>query len=177
MLNPFNRHWSPERLFRRLGLPSELKPWLLDKASLTEKLRQTFGELEVEVLAEGLAIPMTSEAQSLALAADEKAWVRCVCLHVNQQPLIYARTVIPYWQKNNPWFQLKHLGNRPLGEVLFQIPNLQRTPFELSEHRADYWPHLYSDQPDAPTFARRCIFKQQQAPLLLTEVFLTHFKA
>ncbi|PLA74686.1 hypothetical protein CYQ88_05080 [Hydrogenovibrio sp. SC-1] len=170
------KHWLPLRLLERLGLPTELKPWLLDNGSLTENLRQTFGAIEVEVLAEGLATPMASEARLLELASGEKVWVRCVCLHVKGLPMIYARTVIPDWQPNNPWYQIKHLGNRPLGEVLFQIPNLERTPFELCQHPADYWPHLTTDWPQGPTFARRSIFKQQQAPLLLTEAFLPRFK-
>lgn len=170
------KHWLPLRLLDRLGLPAELKPWLLDKGSLTENLRQAFGTIEVEVLAEGLATPMPSETQLLGLATGEKAWVRCVYLHVKGHPFIYARTVIPDWHPNNPWYQIKQLGNRPLGEVLFQIPNLERTPFELCQHRADYWPHLDTDWPKGPTFARRSIFKQQQAPLLLTEAFLPRFK-
>lgn len=174
MHNPLN--WLPLALIKRLELPSKLKPWLLDNGSLTEKLRQAFGAIEVDVLAEGLAIPMTSEAQSLGLAANEQAWIRCVCLHIKGQPLIYARTVIPNWQANNPWYQIKHLGRRPLGEVLFQIPNIERTPFELSQHPANYWPNLNSDRPSSPTFARRSIFTQQQAPLMLTEVFLPNFK-
>jgi len=164
------------RLFQRLLIPPLLKPWLLDKGSLTEKLRNQFGDIEVEVLSECLETPMVTESMQLGLATDAKAWVRCVCLSAEQVPLIYARTVIPNWQPNNPWYQLKQLGNRPLGEVLFQIPHLQRTPFELSRHRCEYWPHLKTDSPQALTFARRSIFKQQQAPLLLTEAFLTPFK-
>lgn len=175
MPNPFSRLRSPLHLLRQLAIPSPLKPWLLDPGSLTEKLRQHFGAIDVDVLSECLERPLPVESEQLGLEPNDVAWVRCVCLKVNKVPLIYARTVIPNWQADNPWFQLKQLGNRPLGEVLFQMPGLERTPFELSKHPSAYWPHLESASQHSTTYARRSIFKQQQAPLLLTEAFL--FKA
>lgn len=165
-------HWKPAKLFSRLNAPFPLKHWLLDKGSLTAKLRQTCPKMNVKVLSETWQLPMAEEAKLLGLSYNQKAWVRCVVLHCQGQPLVYARTVIPNCQAGNPWFGLKQLGNQPLGEVLFQLKNIRRSHFEISEIKGRRWPQLKGfDRSD--TLARRSIFWKKQAPLLLTEAFLT----
>ena len=92
------------------------------------------------------------------------------------QPRVYARTVIPDWTARNPWAEVQRLGRHPLGELLFRLPDLQRSGFEWSQGWT--WPHAdhWTGHASAPTrpepLARRCVFALEQAPLLLTEVFL-----
>lgn len=169
-------HWKPARLLQRLTTERKLQQWLSLESSLTQKLKERCPELEVQVLSEELDVPLASEAQSLKLAFQEKAWIRCVLLRCQSNNWVYARTVIPNMQPENPWHELHNLGTKPLGEVLFDDKSLHRTPFEFNKVALKNWPylnqHLALSEHRKPSFARRSTFVKQQTPLLLTEVFL-----
>lgn len=166
-------HWFPAELIHRLKSPKQLHDWLLDPGSLTAKIRIGCPEMQVHILSETYEKPLTSEALQLKIPLSQKAWVRCVFLMCDGQPIVYARTVIPHWKTGNPWYALKYLGSRPLGEVLFQLPNLKRTPFQITQIPANKWPHLdLINSKQNKTFARKSIFFQDGYPLLLTEAFV-----
>lgn len=174
-----------------------LQSWLNTPGSLTARLRQQCAHLQVIVLAEGFTTPMPFEITRLNLGFKveqtiDQAWVRCVllqCPSVNHsnpnnahnkpaQNWVYARTVIPNFTPQNPWANLQTLGNQPLGEILFEYPNIQRTPFAFFNPPLHIWPHL-NPQPEGTqkAYARSSIFTQINAPqnvypLHLTEVFL-----
>ncbi|VAW45096.1 Chorismate--pyruvate lyase [hydrothermal vent metagenome] len=167
--------WKPAKLIQRISAVKNTQNWLTTKGSLTTQLRQLCPELEVVILSEKLERPLANEAQSLGLQPSEPAWIRCVLLQGGAENWVYARTVIPHFLESNPWFHLQQLGNKPLGEVLFQDSAIQRTPFTFARHPLTNWPYLplSSDQESKVVgYARRSVFTQQQAPLLLTEVFL-----
>jgi len=169
--------WKPSGLLRRITPSTKIQSWLNTPKSLTAKLKILCPNLEVVVLSEELEIPLLNESQKLGLHREETAWVRCVLLKCNDTSWVYARTVIPNFQPNNPWHELQNLGTKPLGEVLFEMPSIHRTPFEFSKDSLDYWPHLIDSINDKNAqkftgFARRSIFSQNKHPLLLTEVFL-----
>lgn len=158
---------------RQHHTPAGIKAWLLERGSLTLKLRQTCPTLKVNVLSESFTSPLADEAEKLNIETNHQAWLRCVQIECENQALIYARTVIPHFNADNPWYQIQQLGNQPLGEILFSQakmsqPNLQRSEFEFC--LSDHWPHQPADR--QPFFARRCLFHQNGYPLLLTEVFL-----
>lgn len=166
-------HWVPAGLVGRLKGSQSLNSWLLDPGSLTAKIRLSCPEMEVNILSETYEKPLVSEIQQLQIPRSQKAWVRCVFLKCNGHPIVYARTVIPNWEPGNPWYALKHLGNRPLGEVLFQLPGLKRTPFLVTQTDAVNWPHFkLSTSEQIKTFARKSTFIQDKYPLLLTEAFI-----
>ncbi len=168
--------WKPAGLIQRITPIKLIQNWLSTKDSLTAKLRQLDPKLEVIVLSEKLEQPMVNEAQSLGLPPQEPTWVRCVLLKGGGKNWVYARTVIPHFSETNPWVHLQNLGNQPLGEILFQDSSIQRTPFTFSNPPLDTWPYLSSqitiERYPEKGYARRSVFTQQQAPLLLTEVFL-----
>ncbi|MDP4622491.1 MAG: chorismate lyase [Hydrogenophaga sp.] len=164
--------WHPASALPCLTANAELQSWAFERGSLTRRLRQHWPDTRVQVLSEGLTPPLPHEAQALGLATGEAAWVRCVCLIGGDQARIYARTVIPCWDAQNPWAEVQRLGDQPLGELLFTLPDLERSPFEWALNAA--WPEAMA-QPNAncpEVLARRCSFVRQRAPLLLTEVFL-----
>jgi len=169
--------WKPAKLICRVTTSRTLQKWLTLPTSLTAKLKAQCTDLQVMVLSEKLESPLLNEAQALGMQRNEQAWVRCVLLQCNQQNWVYARTVIPNLTPDNPWYDLQNLGTKPLGEVLFELPSIQRSDFEFSRNTLDYWPYLVENMANQntakqPGFARRSIFKQHNAPLLLTEVFL-----
>lgn len=177
-----NLHWKPAKLLRRVTTNPALQQWLTLESSLTQKLKQTYPQLEVVILSETFESPLSSESQCLGLAIEEQAWIRCVVLQSAGKNLIYARTVIPAMHPQNPWYELQNLGNKPLGEVLFEDKSIQRTPFQFSKDKLSHWPNLGNlanhehatdfKPPNADAYARRSVFLKNQVPLLLTEVFL-----
>lgn len=169
--------WKPIKLIFRIAPSATAQRWLKTPTSLTAKLKSICPTLAVVVLSEKFEVPMTSETQRLGLEFNEEAWVRCVLLRCGESSWVYARTIIPNLNPTNPWQVLKHLGNKPLGEVLFDMPSIERSDFEFAKEALLNWPHLtqHLNSPtlnQKPGFARRSVFKQQGAPLLLTEVFL-----
>lgn len=179
--SPQTLHWKPAKLIRRITQNTQLQTWLTLESSLTENLQQICPSLKVLILSEDYATPLSSEAQCLELASHQKAWIRCVVLQCQEHNLIYARTVIPEMDDNNPWHDLQRLGNKPLGEVLFEDNRIQRTPFQFSQQNLKSWPylapHLSQSLVTPPShhlkgYARRSVFLKHQMPLLLTEVFL-----
>lgn len=170
------QHWKPAGLIRRVIQDRRVQTLLTLKTSLTAKLKTLCPSLQVVVLSEEFEAPLASEAMRLGLNPKNEAWVRCVLLKCESQNWIYARTIIPHLDNHNPWQELQKLGNKPLGEILFEMPSIQRTEFEFSKDKLAIWPHLMEHLPAGNDlqegFARRSVFSQDQAPLLLTEVYL-----
>jgi len=74
------------------------------------------------------------------------------------------------------WRAMRGLGNRSLGTLLFTHPLVKRQPLHfkaLQSHHALY-KSAAAVQGEAPSrlWARRSLFYLQDAPLLVTEVFL-----
>lgn len=161
-------HWKPANLWRRIGISPLEKAYLLETQSLTEKFKKTCPNLTVEILSETTEVPLPYERQQLKLKNNEQAWVRCVLLKCGQEQKLYARTVIPNLNSSNPWYALKKLGTQPLGEILFNLNNVKRSPFKISKQRYA-WPYLSHT---IMATARYSLFSQQKQPLLLTEIFL-----
>lgn len=163
--------WLAEAELPRLCADAPSRDWLLERGSLTARLRDHWGDVAVRLLDEGQTVPLPHEAQRLGITPDTTTWVRCVLLVCQGRPRVYARTVIPNWGPHNPWAGVQRLGQQPLGELLFRRPGLQRSGFEWGP--AQNWPHAGQWQAagSSDALARRCVFARAQAPLL-TEVFL-----
>ena len=137
--------------------------WLQEPGSLTGRLARQWPDVVVQVVSEGVAPPLPDEARRLALDHAAPAWVRCVRLVGGGAVRLRARTVIPHWGPDNPWAAVQRLGSRPLGELLFSLPGLQRSGFEWSSS---------TDPTGRDIWSRRCVHTHQGAPLLLTETFV-----
>lgn len=168
--------WKPVRLIQRIQPTAKILSWLMTKESLTARIRQHCPDMQVIVLSEQIERPLLDESNALNLQENEQAWVRCVLLKCANKNWVYARTIIPNPIPENPWSHLQQLGDKPLGEVLFELPNVKRTEFEFCAQSLKSWPHLAAhfdmQTLQSKGFARRSCFTQQQATLLLTEVFL-----
>jgi chorismate--pyruvate lyase len=168
--------WLAEPELPQLCTDSNVTRWLQERGSLTARLRHQWGDVAVHLLDECLACPLPHESVRLRLSPSTLAWVRCVLLVCQNQPRVYARTVIPDWSALNPWAEVQQLGRQPLGELLFRLPKLERSGFEWSQGgswlHADRWAGQANTSAKPEPLARRCVFVREQAPLLLTEVFL-----
>ena len=120
--------------------------------------------------------PSLEEAWRLRLPRRRLAWVREVALRCHEQPLILARTVIPEASLRGGNETLRHLGNRPLGELLFRGAGSRREALEVARLRpgdwlADRWGPITLSS-GLELWARRVVHYLGGRPMLVTEVFL-----
>ncbi|KXW56518.1 chorismate lyase [Ferrovum sp. PN-J185] len=171
-------YWRP---FLTQGLVSkETKNWLTYPASLTERLRQSFGEIEVVVLRDELGFPLADE-YGYVNNPKQPCRVREVLLCHHGEALVFAHSIIPLTPQLSKHYALAKLGNQPLGHWLFQQPQISRQALFFKQLRAHHNLYRLIPTPQHPSYwARRSWFKLHNEGLLVTEVFLKrmpYFKA
>ena len=148
-----------------------LNSWLLDKGSLTQKLiEKSRNNFHVEVIQQSIQAITFSEKRALEISQRQWAVSREVILYGNDTPWVYARTIIPLSTLRGRLRQLYYLGNKPLGEALFNDPSMQRGPVEIAKFHYQQLPSMLNIS--KPTWGRRSIFRLSDKPLLVSEVFL-----
>lgn len=158
-----------------LNMPAAVKSWTYETGSLTQRLRSYLGSaLTVKVLHQGWYKPFLTEARLLDKQVNPYCLVREVMLHANGNPLILARTIIPAETLKATHRNLSHLGNRPLGEVIFSYPELARLALQVSSVDLTLWTHDVRSCVDitTPTPARRTVYVIAGKPMLVSEFFL-----
>ncbi|HRX71182.1 MAG: chorismate lyase [Candidatus Competibacteraceae bacterium] len=177
--NLFNNlpRWRRYRVGAACNPPPGLACWLFDPGSLTWRLRQCCPDrFQVRVLRQGWSRPYRDEARVLRLRLEARTWTREVQLFCGDQPWVFARTLIPAATLRGRGRRLTQLGNRPLGEVLFSDPGVQRGPVEIARIITGQRLHQcafagFAEPPDA-IWGRRSIFRIDGQPLLVCEIFL-----
>ncbi len=177
--------WQPARHLRRALLTAGLRDWLLDNGSLTRRLQGCCGgRFDVELVSQGWERPHANEVRRLGLPRHERALVRQVYLRCDGRRWVFARTVIPLSSLRGRQRRLLHLGNRPLGAVLFADPHMRREPLEVARvcpgirlQRRVYFGDGPADgsagEPgDEVVWGRRSVFRLDGGPLLVSEFFL-----
>ncbi len=150
--------------------------WLDDQGSLTRRLQSRCPRFAVRRLKQRVERPVRDECTALGLERGRLALVREVLLECGDTPLVFAHSVAPLAGLHGPWTVLRRLGSRPLGAALFANPLIERHPLEY--RRLDRRHPLYRAaavhlaRPPRTLWARRSRFVLEEAPLLVTEVFL-----
>ena len=164
-----------------------LHHWLIDNGSLTASLQARYPDFSVRPTAVQLAKPALGEADLMHIARRQTALIREVLLIGNQQPVVFAHSVLPRASLRGAWHGLGKLGNKPLGATLFANPKVKRTALQYKKLSAcspismRVAEHLQTG-PQA-LWARRSIFSlcstnklntvnSNCAKILVTEVFL-----
>ena len=146
-------------------LPPQLAPWILEPASLTARLKLHCRQFRVQVLNE-----QRSELPAFLrplLPDTDTAQLREVILWCNGQPCVYAQSWLPE-QTVNALRPLADLGERPLGDYIFQQPGLRRGIIEATQLDIAL-PQLSRA---GTCHARRSVFTLSGLPLLVAEAFL-----
>lgn len=195
MIYPTDASWSwntrqPEsQLESQPECQQELCDWLQDTGSLTERLRQCCQHFRVQLQRTRAQVSLTVD-QAAWLGVD-RAYCREVLLLCDNQPWVYASSLYsPAALKAVP--ALGGLGERALGELLFEHPKLTRSDFEFAQLTRNQWQQLLQEQAelgpaslfsniptntqasasDALPWARRSLLAIPQAGVLVTELFL-----
>jgi chorismate lyase len=157
-------------------LSGAYQKWLIDNGSLTARLKVRYADFAVQPVLLKNAKVFTDESALLGLKANQHALIREVLLMGNNQPVVFAHSVLPRASLRGAWKRFGKLGNKPLGAALFANPKVKRTPLEYKKLSAcnpismRVSEHLKTS-PKA-LWARRSIFSLNCAKILVTEVFL-----
>lgn len=173
----FNREplWHQHRRGSQHHLPEDVQSWAYETGSLTQRLRDYYGNtIAVTILFHQWRKPYLSEHRQLQLPLRRYALVREVMLHQNGNPLLLARTIIPEETIKVAHRNLSHLGTRPLGEVIFSYPDLERITMDLASISPAIWTSKAHRTAKIiqPIWGRRTVYAIQKRPMLVSEFFL-----
>ncbi|MFO1263514.1 MAG: chorismate lyase [Rhodoferax sp.] len=169
-------HWHTA--LPRTALSMELREWLINRDSLTQRLVARCGSFKVECLHQHASACLADERDALGLPRRTQVMEREVLLRCDNVAVVYAHTVLPLTATAQQWPLFASLGNRSLGTTLFQDPQVQRGALQFARLRANHplmrrIRRLQLPQTEASTlFARRSRFTRHGSSLLVTEVFL-----
>lgn len=176
---PFSKsNWKSASCFSNNLLPAEVRQWLLYPDSMTVVLKhmcQTLNhKLSLKILTEQVEV-LPNHTFVETLFHCRLAYSREIQLFADSTLLMYARSLLP---KNvNPMMKkiFRCLGEKPLGEILFDKNEVKRSPFvitrifpEMEEYKLAT--ELNDYKPDF-VWARQSYFWQQRPFLLLSEYF------
>jgi chorismate--pyruvate lyase len=169
--------WIPKRRILFGQVPATILHWLLDRASLTQRIVNACpGKFRVQVLAQDWTRPMSNEARALGMPGSGHALVRQVQLLCDEIPWVYARTVIPRTTLTGPERRLAHLRSKSLGATLFADPTMRRSEVQVARVTSRDRLHAvvtgYLDQSPEIIWGRRSVFTLRNKPLLVSELFL-----
>lgn len=172
--HPRETEW---RDYHLATIPPEVKVWLLDAGSLTQRLiAASHNHFRVQLLQHCWQRPRLSESRALGMKEREWAIVREVILRCHDQPWVFARSIIPASSLGGHLRRLRRFSDNSLGELLFRDPSMQRCPFEVA--RIDGESRMLPAQlrHSATLWGRRCRFELAQKPILVAEIFLPAFE-
>ena len=167
--------WFENRQGTRHCLPENVQSWTYEPGSLTQRLRNCYGNaVAVKILFHQWRAPFLTERRLLRLPEHGYNLTREVMLHANGKPLILARTIIPAKTIKVAHRNLSHLGTRPLGEVIFSYPKLERMEMDVTLINPAAWsPSALNEAGiNLPIWGRRTVYAIRHQQMLVSEFFL-----
>jgi len=151
-----------------------LRNWLLDTGSLTERLESYCQDFRVQVLGQQHSEVSIEESQQLTAYSSATAvtkWqVREVILWCNNQPWVFARSIIPEQMCQSEFVDL---GNQPLGKLIFNDPRFIRMPFKITQINQNHSIISALKLPCKQSlWARRSVFQFGGLAMSVAELFL-----
>ena len=160
----------------RHHMPISVQSWVYEPYSLTARLRSDYGnQVAVKLLHQQWQTPFLKERQILGQAEHRFCFIREVLLHVQNCPLILARTVIPRHSIKVAHSNLSRLGARPLGEILFASPGLERMEMNVTVVKPQLWTTSIRENIliEEPVWGRRTVYALDAQEILVSEFFLS----
>ncbi|WP_111976970.1 chorismate--pyruvate lyase family protein [Algibacillus agarilyticus] len=161
------------------NVSSLLYSWLFDPSSLTARLKANCRQFRVEVVFEQQILASALTEQLTSTMEDDSYWLRQVLLMCDNEPWVFASTVIPNKTIKSGHPFLAQLGSQPLGEALFCHPavsrgNIEVKAFNGASHSFSTHIERFLTVPKIPDtlWGRRSIFNIDLSPLMVTEIFL-----
>lgn len=148
--------------------------WLFNRGSLTKRLEDLSQKnFSLEILSEGTQFLREDEYGFLNSPALQPEWVREVILKGHDALWVYARSVIlSDYIKGQDVQSSIHKGKQPLGSMLFDKNNFDRSIIEVTDYPTKM---LLLNCSYKYLWARRSCFKNATQTILVQEIFLPDF--
>jgi len=158
--------WRVDTVLSQNSIDEKLAPWLTDKGSLTSALTAlSDNNFQVRLLDQGIAVPYLHEQQKLNYSENQTSLIREVELHIHDQAVVFARSIIPLELTNPRQGSLDKLGTKPLGHLLFKEGRARASKREFAR----------VEVADQIIHARRTPYEYQDHQVLVSEFFLPSF--
>ena len=144
---------------------AQLKNWLLDTGSLTERVQASCQHFALQLLGQKTQVPHPSEQSLLFANGDTRYQAREILLCGDGTPWVFARSIIPQAFVDA---ELSELGNEPLGKRLFNDARFKRSEFQLCHLSASAFGYDTSHT----LWGRRSLFTLDNYSMIVAEVFL-----
>jgi chorismate--pyruvate lyase len=170
-MKQYERNWRTLRDFDRARVPAEVLDWILDPASLTQRVRLLCGSgiFRVRVLSQAHRHASEAEARLLRICPGLRVVDRQVQLCCDAEPLVYARSLLPVTLFTGRQQRLKFQGSKSLGATLFADPTVTRGELQTAQVAGEYIPGADGKE---KVWGRRSVFRIQGKPLLVSEFYL-----
>jgi len=169
-------HWKKKHPgIKQTTLPADVHSWVYERNSLTRRLRNYYGSsFAVKILFHRWKPAFLSECDLLQLPHQQFNLIREVLLHADGKPLILARTILPKQTIKVAKRNLSHLGTRPLGEVIFSYPKLERLELNTCCVQKHIWTNELREtvNVEQQVWGRRTVYAIQQQKMLVSEFFM-----
>jgi chorismate--pyruvate lyase len=177
-------NWKPQYTLQESAVSTPLQAWLLHSGSFMQRLAERGAvNPRVQVISQQWQYAEPWENKLLNINLPEEVLVREVLIVSDDKYWMYARSVFPRQMLTGAEAELAHLQTRPLGSVLFNHPEMQRSEFAFASLQPGMaWyekiikninaPAVTSDDVFAQLWSRHSVFQLHEKSLLLTEVFL-----
>lgn len=148
---------------KRLPLTQHQKYWLRGNESLTKQLIHYSQEnFSLEIIKEVRGRPFMHEARKLKLDLHRNCLIREVLLSCNNEPMVFARSVISDKAIKASKHQLTKLGKTPLGHLLFNQAKVDLSTRQIAKITVN----------KESSFARRTCYQLNKEDILVTEYFI-----
>ena len=136
--------------------------WLLEDGSITQKI-SGMAIFQLEIIRDQLGLASMNEYWALGLF-PQPVRVREVILSGNNQPMVYAKSIIPFSTSSKGYPELEKIGSKPLGDLIFT------SDLFIKESRM-FAPFIKHGDP-SKVWGRKTNYSVQGYPFSIMEVFL-----
>jgi len=139
---------------------TEIESWLLEQGPITKRIK-SIKDFRLELIQDELSEVKEDEILFLN-TGDEAIRVREVILYGNETPMVFARTIIPNTTINKGLKELGKIGNKPLGDILFEKNIFSKEDIVFA---------TFKDE-ESIFWARKIKYTVKNQPFSVMEVFL-----
>jgi len=119
---------------------NEIRSWLLENGPITNRIKKK-GSFKLHLIQDELSF-IKQEDKDFIDCTSNDIKLREVILFCNDEPIVFAQTIIPVETISKGLEQLGNLGNKPLGDILFEkdIFTKDKVVYALFENASSlYW--------------------------------------
>ena len=151
--------WMPE--IKSLEVQNkEIISWLTESGSITSRIK-SFSNFRLKLLRDGPGEVDTAE-DDLIIANYEKNNIREVVLYSDEEPFIYAKSILPLETIRLGLGALGNLKENPLGDILFSNPKIKKKHMLFAKFESNK--RIF--------YGRKGIYTVKGYPFSVCEIFL-----